>query len=125
MVKKLLFFFVLLMTISSQKAFAQKDTSTDSYSTEESLGEQGPKLSEFIALYPNPVISHFSIRNESDVSISKIEFHSIVGNRVKVIYISVKSQLDTIYIDDLKRGIYFVTIYFDNEQTVSQKILKK
>ena len=126
MVKKLLFFFVLSITIfSSQKVFSQKNNSTDEIFAGESFDDQKTKLNEDIALYPNPVITHFSVRNDSDISISKIEFHSIVGNRVKVIYISVRSQLDAIYIDDLKRGIYFVTLYFENNQTVSQKILKK
>ncbi len=117
---------ILLFATSFQHAFAQKE---GSYAGEifspELLDDQQPKLEEHIAFYPNPIKDKFSVTNETGLRIVKIEMHAITGNRVKVIIIKNSNNLKDIYIDDLKRGIYFATVHFENKQMVTQKILKK
>ncbi len=125
MKKKLLYLFVIATFLFAEKTFAQKETYADDVFATEQLDDQGPKLSKNISFYPNPIRDKFSITNETGVSIVRIEFHSIVGNRVKVLFISDSNSLKDIYIDDLKRGIYFTTIYFENDQVLTKKILKK
>jgi len=117
---------ILLFATSFQHAFAQKE---GSYAGEifapEVLDDQQPKLEEHLAFYPNPIKDKFSVTNETGLRIVKIEMHAITGNRVKVIIIKNSNNLKDIYIDDLKRGIYFATVHFENKQMVTQKILKK
>jgi hypothetical protein len=127
MMKKLPFFLIIILTILfNSQVTAQKTSSyADEIFAEHTLGEQEPKLGDHISFYPNPISDKFSINNETGLNIVKIELHSIVGNRVRIFFISNENELKDIYIDELKRGIYFVTLYFENEQTLTQKILKK
>jgi hypothetical protein len=127
MMKKLPFFLILLLTVLFNfQVTAQKTSSyADEIFAEHTLGGQEPKLGEHISFYPNPILDKFSINNETGLNIIKIELHSIVGNRVRILFILNENELKNIYIDELKRGIYFVTLYFENEQTLTQKILKK
>jgi len=117
---------ILLFATSFQHAFAQKEGSyADEIFSPELLDDQQPKLEEHIAFYPNPIKDKFSITNETGIRIAKIEIHAITGNQVKVIIINNSGDLKDIYIDDLKRGIYFATVLFEDDQMVTQKILKK
>lgn len=127
MARQLRFIFLMLFfTTSFQSVLAQKEESyADDIFAPEVLDEQQPKLEEHIAFYPNPINDKFSITNETGLRIVKIEIHAITGNRVKVIIINNSGSLKDIYIDDLKRGIYFATVLFENEQMITQKILKK
>jgi len=126
MMKKLPFFLIILTILFSFQVTAQKTSSyADQIFTEHTTEEQEFKLGDRISFYPNPILDKFSISNKTGLNIIKIELHSIVGNRVRILFISNKNELKDIYIDELKRGIYFVTLYFENEQTLTQKILKK
>lgn len=125
MKQKLLYFFIITSLLFAKQTLAQKGSYADEVFATEHLGNQEPKLSEHIAFYPNPIKDKFSITNETGIAIVRIEIHSIVGNRVKVIFISGSNSLKDIYIDDLKRGIYFATLYFENEQVLTRKLLKK
>ena len=125
MKQKLLYFFLITSVLFAKQALAQKESYADEIFATNHLGGQEPKLSDHISFYPNPIKDKFSITNETGIAIVRIEIHSIVGNRVKVIFISASNDLKNIYLDDLKRGIYFATIYFEDEQVLTQKILKK
>lgn len=105
------------------QVIAQNKDDQDDFFNEKLLGDQEPKLGKNVTFYPNPIFDKFSITNETEIAIAKIEIHSIVGNLVRVIPIS--NSLKDIYIDDLKRGIYFISIHFENDIVLTQKILKK
>ena len=126
MAKQLRFIFlILLFTTSFQNVLAQKRGNVVDDFSSENLDDQQPNLEEHIAFYPNPIKDKFSITNETGLRIVRIEIHAITGNRVKVIIINNSGSLKDIYIDDLKRGMYFATVLFEDDQMVTQKILKK
>ncbi|TXD53446.1 MULTISPECIES: choice-of-anchor D domain-containing protein [unclassified Polaribacter] len=83
-----------------------------------SLRVKDEVFDESIFLFPNPVLNILSI--ESEVSpILKVQFYSIVGEKVK----EIKSNFNSIITNDLSRGIYLLQIYSDKGIT-NKRLIK-
>lgn len=74
-------------------------------------------LSQGLNLYPNPVISLLTI--DSEISLSKVEIYSMLGEKIK----EIKSDFRSIPTDNLSNGVYIFRIYSEKGM-VTKKVIK-
>jgi len=75
-------------------------------------------LAQSTLLYPNPVSDILTIH--SDIPLIKVEFYSILGQKVK----EINSDFNSIQTYDLSSGIYLVRMYSE-KGTVVRKLIKQ
>jgi len=78
-------------------------------------------------VYPNPSVDHAFVDYEliSDRTKAKIRVHNLLGNIVGEYDLSPSETLLRIKTDDLNAGIYFYTLYLDNESVMTRKLIVK
>jgi hypothetical protein len=78
-------------------------------------------------VYPNPTIDYAFVNYNllSDRTKAKIRVHNILGNIVGEYDLSVSETLLRIKTEDLNAGIYFYTLYMDNESVMTRKLIVK
>jgi hypothetical protein len=78
-------------------------------------------------VYPNPAIQHANVayRLLNDQVEAKILVHNILGNMVGEYELPSLENLVRIKTDDLSAGIYFYTLYIDNEGVTTRKLIVK
>ncbi|WP_299123026.1 glycosyl hydrolase [uncultured Winogradskyella sp.] len=72
-----------------------------------------------IIMYPNPVTSTLHIKS-STIDLTKIEIYSLFGQKV----IELINGFDTINLDALSNGVYFIKVYSGNRH-ITKKLIKK
>jgi hypothetical protein len=97
---------------------------------EEKADKQSIYSSKFLTLkdvYPNPVIDHalvdYKILNEQIKA--KIIIHNILGNNQGEYELLSSENLLRISAEGLSAGIYFYTLYINNEGVVTRKLIVK
>jgi len=97
----------------------QKDVSA-SYNTDcqAQLGIDDETLNKGLILYPNPVSDRLNI--VSELPLTKVEFFSVLGQRVKEIH----TDFHSIPTGNLSKGIYFIRVYSDKGIAVKKLIRK-
>jgi hypothetical protein len=86
--------------------------------------------SRFITIhdvYPNPVIDHANIDyqlHDNQVK-TKIVIHNILGNALSEYELSFAETKVKILADQLSSGIYFYTLYIENEGVMTRKLIVK
>lgn len=73
-----------------------------------------------VELYPNPTQENISVKTEN-MSISKIEIFSLLGNKIKIQY----DEFETINLTNFESGVYLLKIYDDNDKILTKKIVKQ
>jgi len=86
--------------------------------TDDSLNTDDEVLDNSISLFPNPVLNILSIESKAS-PILKVQFYSIVGEKVK----EIRSNFNSIFTNDLSKGIYILQIYSDKGIT-NKKLMK-
>ncbi len=81
------------------------------------LGISNNEFSGSIKLYPNPANSIVKIES-SLLPVSKIEFYSILGNKVME-----SANTEVINIESLSSGVYMVKLYSENNQFAIKKLI--
>jgi len=86
--------------------------------------------SRFITIhdvYPNPVTDRANIDYQlhSDVVKTKIVIHNILGNALTEYELPFSETKVKILTDQLSAGIYFYTLYIDNEGVMTRKLIVK
>ena len=78
-------------------------------------------------VYPNPAIDHANVayKLENEQVKVKIQVHNILGNIVGEYELPSLENLVRIKTDDLSAGIYFYTLYIDNEGVTTRKLIVK
>ncbi|MEJ7646570.1 MAG: T9SS type A sorting domain-containing protein [Chryseolinea sp.] len=84
--------------------------------------------SRFVTLrdvYPNPVIDQAVIEYKilNDRIKAKILVHNLLGNVVSEYALPIYENLVRLKTDDLSPGIYFYTLYVDNESVITRKLI--
>lgn len=76
-------------------------------------------------VYPNPVVdeAYFKYRILNDQIKAKIAVHNILGNVLGEYELSVYETSAKIRTDDLSPGIYFYTLYVNNESVITRKLI--
>jgi hypothetical protein len=97
---------------------------------EEKSPVQNIYSSRFIALhdvYPNPVSEHAFVEYKvlDDHVKAKIVIHNILGNVIEEYLLPPLENKVKIRADALSAGIYFYTLYVDNEGVVTRKLIVK
>jgi len=92
--------------------------------------QQSLYSSKFILLhdvYPNPVVDHAQVEYKilNDQIKAKIVVHNLLGNPVGEYQLPSLENLIRIKTDDLSAGIYFYTLYIDNEGVMTRKLIVK
>lgn len=82
------------------------------------LGINNFELTNSIKLYPNPAKGILHI-DSNHLSISKIEFYSIIGNKIS----ERKENYNLINIADLSRGVYLLKVYVENDKVVIKRLI--
>ena len=75
--------------------------------------------SDSIMMYPNPVTSTLHIKSGA-IDLTKIEIYSLFGQKV----IELTRGFDTINLDELSKGVYFIKAYAGNRH-MTKKLIKK
>ncbi|HEY9045665.1 MAG TPA: T9SS type A sorting domain-containing protein [Ohtaekwangia sp.] len=103
---------------------------TVNFSVEEKAEKQSLYTSRFIDLhdvYPNPVTDNafveYKILNEQVKA--KIIMHNLLGNPVGDYPLPSTENRVRIKVDELSAGIYFYTLYLDNEGVMTRKLIVK
>lgn len=98
------------------------------FAVEEKAKKQSIYTSKFITIkdvYPNPVVDHalvdYTILNEQVKA--KIIIHNILGNNQGEYELTSTENLLRIPTDDLSAGIYFYTLYINDEGVLTCKIV--
>ena len=74
--------------------------------------------SEIIKMYPNPVTSVLYI-DSYILDLTKVEIFSLLGKKIK----EVATELNSINVDELSSGIYFIKAYSGNKH-ITKKLIK-
>jgi Secretion system C-terminal sorting domain len=118
MKKSLLFIFLLIFTITLQ---AQKD-SINVIGTLPQKDISRDAANIYVSIYPVPVRENsFTIKTDRDVSFVKIT--NIIGQDIFRIKYNNPQQLNRIFLENQKRGMYLVTIIFNDGTRVVKKIM--
>ncbi|HZK62422.1 MAG TPA: T9SS type A sorting domain-containing protein [Anaerovoracaceae bacterium] len=125
MKKSLPFIFLLIFSITLQ---AQKDTNQAQKDTNKVVGTLPQRdISKYasnvnVTIYPVPVREKsFTIKTDRDVSFVKIT--NIIGQDIFRFKFSNPQQLNSILLNNPKRGMYLVTIVFADGTRVVKKIM--
>ena len=84
-----------------------------------SLGLDDEDLNNSIKIYPNPATDILHV-NSHLIEIKKVEIYAVLGSKI----IEVNSNFNSIYINDLPKGIYLVKVYSENGSAV-KKLIKQ
>jgi hypothetical protein len=78
-------------------------------------------------VYPNPVTTFASIDYtlHADPLKTKIVLHNILGSPIKEYELSPFENKLKLNVEDLNSGIYFYTLYIDNEGVITRKLIVK
>ena len=100
------------------------------FDVEEKPEKQSLYSSKFITLhdvYPNPVVDHAQVEYKilNDQIKAKIVVHNLLGNMVGEYQLPSLENLIRIKTDDLNAGIYFYTLYIDDEGVMTRKLIVK
>lgn len=79
-----------------------------------------PKVSQ-VKLFPNPATERFTI-NMDGLSLKYITINNIIGKEVRRV---LTTPDNTFEVGDLKRGIYIIRIFDDNDELVKALRLSK
>jgi hypothetical protein len=76
-------------------------------------------------VYPNPAIDHAFVNYKvlDDRIIAKIRVHNLLGNIVGEYDLGSQENYVRIATENLTSGIYFYTLYIDNESVVTRKLI--
>lgn len=78
--------------------------------------------SDNVTIYPNPVKNTLNIQNYDNSTINEIK---IVNQLCQMVYQSNQNNITTVDLSNYSSGIYFVTILKNNNQTITNKIIKE
>ena len=97
---------------------------------EEKLGKANIYTSRHITVYdvyPNPAVDHANVayKLNNDAVQSKILVHNILGNIIGEYALSSMETQIRINTEDLNAGIYFYTLYVENEGVMTRKLIVK
>ena len=100
------------------------------FNVEEKLTKANIYNSRHITLYdvyPNPAVEHANVAYKlaSDQVKAKILVHNIIGNVIGEYTLSAFDSTVRIKTEDLNAGIYFYTLYVDNEGVMTRKLIVK
>jgi hypothetical protein len=100
------------------------------FNVEEKLGKANIYSSRHITVYdvyPNPAIDHANVayKLNNDVVQAKILVHNILGNIIEEYGLSSMETLVRINTENLNAGIYFYTLYVENEGVMTRKLIIK
>lgn len=78
-------------------------------------------------VYPNPIVDHAFINYNmtSDAVDAKIVIHNILGNSIDEYNLPSAENKVKIRAESMNAGIYFYTLYLDNEGVITRKIIVK
>ena len=118
MKKSLLFIILIIFTLTIQ---AQKDTiAIANNQPQKSISRESANI--YVSIYPVPVReNNFTIKTDRDVSFIKIT--NIIGQDVLRLQYNNPQQLNRIFLDNPRRGMYLVTILFSDGTKVVKKIM--
>jgi hypothetical protein len=118
MKKSLLFIFFLILTLTIQ---AQKDT-TNVIGTLPIKDKSQESAIININIFPVPVRDNtFTVKTDRDISLIRIT--NIIGQDIYRIQFNSSQQVVKIPLDNPKRGMYLVTIIFNDGIRVVKKIM--
>ncbi|MDH4092455.1 MAG: T9SS type A sorting domain-containing protein [Cyclobacteriaceae bacterium] len=100
------------------------------FTIEEKPEKQNVYSSRFMMLhdvYPNPVVDHAVVDYKilSDQIKAKIVIHNLLGNIVGEYSLPSMENFVRFKTEDLSAGIYFYTLYIDNEGVMTRKLIVK
>jgi hypothetical protein len=102
---------------------------TVNFTVEEKTERPNLYSSRFINIhdvYPNPVTSEYAFVDYkilSDRVKAKIVMHNLLGNPIGDYPLLFSENRVRIKVDDLSAGIYFYTLYLDNESVMTRKLI--
>jgi hypothetical protein len=118
MKKSLLFIFILFIVTCIH---AQQDT-TSAVSNISQYNSPRENANIYVSVYPVPVRdNNFTIKTDKDVSFIKIT--NIIGQDIFSIRYKNPGQLNKIFLNSPRRGMYLVTIIFSDGARVVKKIM--
>jgi hypothetical protein len=100
------------------------------FSVEERTSKEDIYASNHIILhdvYPNPVVDYAFVNYDllNDAMEAKIIIHNILGNPIEEYSLPSTENRVKIRADAMDAGIYFYTLYLDNEGVITRKLIVK
>ncbi|MEP6736484.1 MAG: T9SS type A sorting domain-containing protein [Chryseolinea sp.] len=98
------------------------------FNVEEKAPKESIYSSRFVTLhdvYPNPVVDQAVVNYEilNDRVKAKLVVHNLLGNVVGEYRLPVMDNFIRVKTDDLSAGIYFYTLYVDDESVMTRKLI--
>lgn len=80
------------------------------------------ELENVISIYPNPASGVFYIKNKSSIGLQKAVIYDVSGRQILELDISGGSNLKTINLSGISKGVYFINLHSDTG-IISSKLL--
>lgn len=98
-----------------------RNNSTNLYYIRTAYSELGVEQNylQTLNLYPNPASSYINIHADYQINIEKTEIFNVTGQLIKTFVNESK-----LFVEDLEKGVYFVSIH-TNQGIVNKKFIKK
>ncbi|ALJ05757.1 hypothetical protein APS56_11750 [Pseudalgibacter alginicilyticus] len=93
-----------------------------SYSNSCGLAVEENTINDGITIYPNPTKGHLFISNDGLDNLIKITVYDVSGRLILEQGISEASRYQTVHLNNMSKGIYFVNIYSD-KTFITKKIV--
>ncbi len=94
-------------------------------STNEATEELKANAASTIKIYPNPVEDYLQVKNQGNQDIKKIDVHNILGSKVLTHRAEPNAIINRLNMQDLKKGIYMVRVYGENNRVLMTKSISK
>ena len=88
------------------------------------LGVESIESSTGVTMYPNPAKQQLFIKNQSSVSLERVEIYDVSGRLVSNIDVSGGTRTKTIHLLNVSKGMYFVNIYSENDSITKKLIVE-
>ncbi|PSR05144.1 MAG: hypothetical protein BRD50_01775 [Bacteroidetes bacterium SW_11_45_7] len=94
-------------------------------STNETSEKLRANAASSINIYPNPVEDYLQVKNQGNQDIKKIAVYNILGSKVLTHRAEPNAIINRLNMQDLKKGIYTVRVYGDNNRVLMTKSVSK
>lgn len=119
MIKTLLFIFLLVFSLNLEAQQAGQEVKTET-SVQRYIPGETTEIK--LSIYPVPVNNNtFTIRTDHDISLVKVT--NIIGQDIYKVKYNTPRQLVRITLDGPQRGMYLVTIFFNDGRRIVKKIM--
>ena len=111
-----------MQSLQNVAPFSNEIIGTFVFTLEQVLSTPSDRLNAAISLYPNPTKEILTLKNDGNLSIERAELYTVNGKRIQTI--NNIGRIESISLQNLNRGLYFLRIFSDQGSLTKKLILE-